>query len=124
MPAKPAGGGGRPGGRRARGPARLAVVACVEFCLWDAWDDATNFQRNYSIGEVEVVDGVIYHKSEYRERRNHFAYLASSEPVVGFDTQREAFLGPYRGWDSPAALERGQLSNSTAHRWQPSGARQ
>ena len=104
--------------------ARLAVVACVEFCLWDAWDDATNFQRNYSIGEVEVVDGVIYHKSEYRERRNHFAYLASSEPVGGFDTQREAFLGPYRGWDSPAALEHGQLSNSIAHGWQPIGALQ
>ncbi len=73
-------------------------------------DDATNFQRNYSVGEVEVVDGVIYHKTEYRERRDHFAYLACSEPVTGFDTQREAFLGAYRGWDSPAAVEAGQMS--------------
>jgi cellobiose phosphorylase len=105
-------------------PARLSLVACVEFCLWDAWDDATNFQRNYSIGEVEVVDGVIYHVSEYRERRNHFAYFAASEPVVGFDTQREAFLGAYRGWDSPAALEGGELSGSIAHGWQPIGALQ
>ncbi|TET37004.1 MAG: glycosyl transferase [Anaerolineales bacterium] len=104
--------------------AQLSVYSAVEFNLWDAMDDATNFQRNLSIGEVEVVDGVIYHKTEYRERRNHFAYLACSEPVVGFDTQREAFLGPYRGWDSPAAVEAGQLSASIAHGWQPIGAQQ
>ncbi|MEJ2354058.1 MAG: glycosyl transferase, partial [Anaerolineales bacterium] len=85
---------------------------------------ATNFQRNYSIGEVEVVDGVIYHKSEYRERRNHFAYLACSERLAGFDTQREAFLGSYRGWDSPAAVGAGQMSNSIAYGWQPIGAQQ
>jgi cellobiose phosphorylase len=105
-------------------PAQLSVYSAVEFNLWDAMDDATNFQRNYSIGEVEVLDGIIYHKTEYRERRNHFAYLACSEPIVGFDTQREAFLGPYRGWDSPSAVEAGQLSGSIAHGWQPIGAQQ
>ena len=104
------------------GPATLSVFSAVEFCLWDAQDDATNFQRNYSIGEVEVVDGVIYHKSEYRERRNHFAYFACSEPLAGFDTQRETFLGSYRGWDSPRAVEEGQMSNSLALGWQPIGA--
>jgi len=106
------------------GPANLSIFSAVEFCLWDAQDDATNFQRNYSIGEVEVVDGVIYHKSEYRERRNHFAYFACSEQLVGFDTQREAFLGSYRGWDSPRAVEEGQMSNSLAVGWQPIGAQQ
>jgi cellobiose phosphorylase len=90
--------------------------------LWDALDDATNFQRNFSTGEVEIVDEVIYHKTEYRERRNHFAYLACSEPLAGFDTQREAFLGPYRGWESPQCVKNGQLSNSIAHGWQPIGA--
>jgi cellobiose phosphorylase len=94
----------------------------VEFCLWDALDDATNFQRNYSIGEVEFVDEVIYHISEYRERRNHFAYLACSEQLAGFDTQRDAFLGPYRGWDSPVGVENGRLSESIARGWQPVGA--
>jgi cellobiose phosphorylase len=104
--------------------ADLAVFSAIEFCLWDAMDDATNFQRNYSIGEVEVVDGVIYHKSEYRERRNHFAYLACSEQLAGFDTQREAFLGSYRGWEAPAAVESGKMSASIAHGWQPVGAQQ
>ena len=102
--------------------ANLSIFATVEFCLWDAMDDATNFQRNYSVGEVEVVDEVIYHKTEYRERRNHFAFLACSERLAGFDTDREAFLGSYRGWDSPAGVESGTLTNSIAHGWQPIGA--
>ena len=102
----------------------LSVYSAIEFNLWDAMDDATNFQRNYSIGEVEVVDGIIYHKSEYRERRNHFAYLACSEPVTGHETQRTDFLGTYNGWDSPAAMAKDQLSNSIAHGWQPVGVQQ
>ncbi len=102
--------------------ANLSIFGTIEFCLWDAMDDATNFQRNYSVGEVEVMDGVIYHKTEYRERRNHFAYFTCSENLAGFDTDRETFLGPYHGWDSPAAVEMGHLSNSIAHGWQPVGA--
>ena len=102
--------------------ADLSIFSAIEFCLWDANDDATNFQRNYSIGEVEVSDGVIYHKSEYRERRNHFAYFACSEPLKGFETQRETFLGGYRGWDSPMVVEAGKTSDSIAHGWQPMGS--
>ena len=109
--------------RNERGePADLSVFSSVEFCLWDAQDDATNFQRNYSTGEVEVDGGVIYHKTEYRERRDHFAYFACSEPLAGFDTQREEFLGPYRGWDRPLAVERGESANSVARGWAPHGS--
>jgi cellobiose phosphorylase len=102
--------------------AEVSVFSSVEFALWDAQDDTTNFQRNYSTGEVEVVGGVIYHKTEYRERRDHFAYFACSEPLAGFETQREAFLGPYRGFHEPLAVERGELGNSIAHGWSPHGA--
>jgi cellobiose phosphorylase len=102
--------------------ADLSLFSAIEFCLWDANDDTTNFQRNYSIGQVEVVDDVIYHKTEYRERRDHFAYFACSEKPVGFDTVREEFLGPYRGWDEPAVLENGVSCNSIAHGWQPIGS--
>src|SRR5512138_667437 len=100
----------------------LSLFSAVEFCLWDANDDATNYQRNYSIGQMEIVDQVIYHKTEYRERRDHFAYFACSEPLTGFDTQRETFLGSYRGWDSPAVVERGAALDSIAHGWQPIGS--
>ena len=103
-------------------PANLSVFSSVEFCLWDAQDDATNFQRNLSTGEVEIEDGVIYHKTEYRERRNHFAFFACSEELTGFDTQRDVFLGPYRGWDNPAAVEHGCSFNSVAHGWAPMGS--
>jgi cellobiose phosphorylase len=104
--------------------ATISIFATVEFCLWDAQDDATNFQRNLSTGEVEVEDGAIYYKTEYRERRDHFAYFTCSRLTAGFDTQRELFLGPYRGWDKPAAVEAGQLTNSVAHGWSPIGAHQ
>ncbi len=107
---------------RRRQPARLSIFSSIEFCLWDAQDDATNFQRNFSTGQIEIVDEVIYHKTEYRERRNHFAYFACSEKLAGFDTQRDTFLGACRSWDNPAAVERGKSFNSVAHGWSPHGS--
>jgi cellobiose phosphorylase len=102
--------------------ADLSVFSLIEFCLWDAWDDATNYQRNFNIGQVEVEDEVIYHKTEYRERRDHFAYFACSEPLAGFDTQREDFLGPYRGWEDPVVVAQGQSADSHALGWAPIGS--
>jgi cellobiose phosphorylase len=102
--------------------AHLSLFSSIEFCLWDAQGDATNFQRNFSIGEVEIQDGVIYHKTEYRERRDHFAFFACSAELAGFDTQRDVFLGPYRSWDRPAAVEQGCSFNSLAHGWAPMGS--
>jgi cellobiose phosphorylase len=102
--------------------AQLSLFSAVEFCLWDAWDDATNLQRNLSIGEVEVDGGVICHTTEYRERRSHFAYFACSSVLSGFDTDRDRFLGPYRGWDRPQVVEQGRSGNSIAHGWAPCGS--
>lgn len=99
----------------------LSTFSSVEFCFWEAHDDATNFQRNLNIGELEVENSVIFHKTEYRERRNHFAFFASSEPLVGFETQRESFLGPYRGWENPQAVENDQTNNSIRVGWSPVG---
>lgn len=102
--------------------ANISLFSSIEFCLWDAQDDATNYQRNFNIGEVEVEDGIIYHKTEYRERRDHFAYFGCSAAIAGFDTQREAFLGAYRGWDNPAVVARGRSTDSIAHGWAPIGS--
>lgn len=102
--------------------ASLSAFSLIEFCLWDAQDDATNFQRNFSTGQVEMEHGVIYHKTEYRERRDHYAYFACSSEITGFDTQRESFLGPYHGWDSPAVVETGKSTNSLAHGFAPIGS--
>jgi cellobiose phosphorylase len=103
-------------------PTDISIFSSVEFSLWDAQDDATNFQRNFNTGEVEIKDGVIYHKTEYRERRDHFAFFACSRELDGFDTQRDVFLGPYRGWENPAAVERGRSFDSEAHGWSPIGS--
>ncbi len=102
--------------------AQLSVFSAIEFCLWDAQDDASNFQRNFSTGQVEIENGVIYHKTEYRERRDHFAYFACSPKPAGYDTQRDVFLGRYRSWNNPAAVERGRSFNSVAHGWAPIGS--
>jgi cellobiose phosphorylase len=102
--------------------ADLSVFSLVEFALWDAYDDFTNYQRNLNIGEVEVMGSTIIHKTEYRERRNHFASFTCSKDISGFDTQREAFLGPYRGWEHPQVVEEGISKNSIAHGWSPIGS--
>ena len=103
-------------------PKELDLFSLVEWCLWDANDDATNFQRNYSIGEVEVEDSVIYHKTEYRERRDHYALWWCNRGVAGFDTSREAFCGTYGGPAMPQAVKAGQCTGSAAHGWQPIAA--
>ena len=96
----------------------------VEFCLWDANDDATNFQRNYSIGEVEVTEKAIYHKTEYRERRNHFAVFWTDRKPDAFDTARDAFIGVYGSPARPQAVFGDGCTNSIAHGWAPVAAMQ
>ncbi|MCH5257359.1 MAG: glycosyl transferase [Lachnospiraceae bacterium] len=102
----------------------LSVFSYVEWCLWNADDDMKNFQRNLSTGEVEVIDSTIYHKTEYRERRNHYAVYSVNAPIDGFDTSRDAFLGAYRGADKPIAVENGKCSNSIASGWSPIASHQ
>ncbi len=102
----------------------LEVFPFVEFCLWDAVDDSTNFQRNFSTGEVEVEAGAIYHKTEYRERRNRYAVFWADRPFQGFDTAREAFMGSYGSPAAPEAVLRGACAGSAAQGWAPVGAMQ
>ena len=100
-------------------PKTFSLFSYVEWCLWNADDDMKNFQRNLSIGEVEIENSVIYHKTEYRERRDHFAFYGVNAPIDGFDTSRDAFLGAYRGNDHPQVVEKGACSNSVASGWSP-----
>ena len=100
----------------------IDLFSFVEFCLWDAMDDSSNFQRNYSTGVVEVEGSVIYHKTEYRERRNHYAVFYANKPVDSFDTSRDSFMGVYGSPKAPAAVVNGKCGNSIAHGWQPVGA--
>lgn len=98
---------------------KLQLFSFVEWCLWNAATDMENFQRNFSTGEVEVEGSVIYHKTEYRERRDHYAFYSVNQPIQGFDTDRESFFGLYNGFDEPEAVLEGKSRNSVAHGWSP-----
>jgi cellobiose phosphorylase len=102
----------------------LSLFSYVEWCLWNADDDSRNFQRNLSTGEVEVIGSTIYHKTEYRERRNHYAIYTVNTKVDGFDTIRESFIGTYNGADKPEAVIAGKCTNSMASGWAPVAAHQ
>ena len=98
---------------------KITLFSFIEFCLWDAQDDMTNFQRNFNTGEVEVKDSVIYHKTEYKERRNHYAFYSVNEKITGFDSDRESFIGLYNGFDAPDVVVNGKSKNSVADGWSP-----
>ncbi len=95
------------------------LFSFVEFCLWNAYDDMTNFQRNFNTGEIEVEENVIYHKTEYRERRNHYSFYSVNQPIAGFDTDRESFIGLYNGLHNPLTVANGKSNNSMADGWSP-----
>jgi len=97
----------------------IKLFSFVEWALWNAATDMENFQRNFSTGEVEIDGSVIYHKTEYKERRDHFAYYSVNAPVNGFDTDRESFFGLYNGFDEPQVVTEGKPRMSEAHGWSP-----
>jgi cellobiose phosphorylase len=105
----------------------VTLFSFVEFCLWNAQDDQTNYQRNLSIGEVEIEnDGpygsAIYHKTEYRERRDHYAVYAVNAQATGFDTDRDTFVGAYNGLGEAAVPAAGKSASSVASGWYPIGS--
>ena len=102
----------------------FSLFSYVEFCLWNAMDDMTNFQRNLSIGEVEIEDSTIYHKTEYRERRNHYSFFTVNTSVDGFDTSRDDFLGAYNSNAIPDAVRECKCHNSIASGWYPAAVHQ
>ncbi|HEX2870710.1 MAG TPA: glycosyl transferase [Polyangiaceae bacterium] len=95
------------------------LFSFAEWCLWNAADDSANFQRNFSTGEVEVDGSTLYHKTEYRERRDHYALYHVNAPIAGFDTDRETFFGLYNGFGEPDVVAAGESKNSVASGWSP-----
>ena len=103
-------------------PKTLRLTAAVEWCLWNAVDDSTNFQRNLNIGELEAEGSVIYHKTEYRERRDHYGYYGVNVPLAGFDTDRDLFLGQFGSYADPRAVREGRTADTVAHGGAPMAA--
>ena len=108
---------------------QLKLFSYAEWCLWNAATDGENFQRNLSTGEVEIERSAIshqhsaftaiYHKTEYKERRNHYAYYSVNCAADGYDTDRETFVGLYNDLSEPSAVSRQHSEDSLAHGWSP-----
>ena len=97
----------------------FTLFSFLEWCLWNAEDDSTNFQRNFNTGEVEVEGSTLFHKTEYKERRDHFAFYTVNADIAGYDCDRESFMGLYNGFDKPNAVVEGKSNNSKADGWSP-----
>ena len=97
----------------------IKLFSFTEWCLWNAAADMENFQRNFSTGEVEIEGSILYHKTEYKERRNHYAYYSVNAPIQGYDTDRESFFGLYNGFEDPQVVKEGIPKNTVAHGWSP-----
>ncbi len=95
------------------------LFSFTEWALWNAVTDMENFQRNFSTGEVEIDGSTIYHKTEYRERRNHYAFYSVNAPIDGYDTDRESFMGLHNGFHEPEVVLEGKSRMSEAHGWSP-----
>ena len=102
----------------------LTVFSFVEFCFYEALNDMSNYQRTYSIGEVEVEGSAIYHTTEFRERRDHYTLFGCTRPIDGFDTSRDAFVGVHNGLHEATVPFTGRSSGSIAHGWNPIGSHQ
>ena len=100
-------------------PKEFKFFSFLEWCLWNAEDDSTNFQRNFNTGEVEVEGSTLFHKTEYKERRDHFAFYTVNSEIEGYDCDRETFMGLYNGFGNPQAVLAGKANNSKADGWSP-----
>ncbi len=100
----------------------LSTFSFVEFCLWDALNDMTDYQYNLNIGETEVEDSMIYHLSRFRVEKSYFGYFHCNRDISGFETQRQDFLGLYGDLSSPRAVSEGKMNNSIACGWAPVGS--
>lgn len=98
---------------------KLKLFSFTEWALWNAAADMENFQRNFSTGEVEIDGSTLYHKTEYRERRNHYAFYSVNAPIDGYDTDRESFMGLHNGFHEPKVVLDGKPTMSHAHGWSP-----
>jgi N,N'-diacetylchitobiose phosphorylase len=110
---------------RSRKPRQLSVFSYAEFAAeWNMFNDQLNLQYVAYIAQAEWKDGVIEASSCARlpEDAANFANRDQSRwwwmtqlggRVVGYELDRGKFLGPYRSYHNPLAVERGAAGNST-----------
>jgi cellobiose phosphorylase len=97
----------------------ISLFTYVEFCLWDAVNDMTDFQYNLNIGQTKYRGNAIYHVTNHHAHQPCFAWFWSSKAVASWDGVRQAFIGPYRSESNPIAVEKGRCHGELAVGWGP-----
>ena len=96
-----------------RRPRRLRTFSYVEFSNWNAEADLNNLDWGQHVLHSRVEKGTIYMEAAFRPTTTFFS---SSLPPLGFDTDREVFIGSYRDLSNPIVVEKGLPCNSQAAR--------
>ena len=105
---------------------RLRLFTFVEYANhWKLNQDIVNLQYTQYVLKMDVKENIIEHGInvnlphdsddivEGASSKYTFLGLAGA-PVTGYDTDRDAFLGSYRDYRNPLAVEKGECSQSKA----------
>ena len=105
----------------------IDIFTYVEYASeWHGWHDAFNLQYSQYIVNCSVEDGILNvgistnlpevpERFEFRDQSRHSFLTLVGATHSGFDTDREAFLGPYRTYSNPLVVERGETTQSLAY---------
>jgi cellobiose phosphorylase len=100
---------------------------------WNALDDLLNLQYVQYTAQMKVIDGIIDHGTnvnippmpdnfEEKDQGRHTFQAVVGARIIGYDTNREVFIGPYRSYSNPIAVEKGKCNNSLAYGDNPCGS--
>jgi cellobiose phosphorylase len=91
----------------------LRTFSYVEFGYWDTNIDQHNLDWGSHIVHSDYQEGVIKTFTQFRPTTTFFT---SNRSPLGFDTDREVFIGRYHDLSNPLVVEQGQPMNSLAPR--------
>lgn len=94
-------------------PRYLRSFTYAEFSYWDAIVDQQNMDWGMHILSSRQHAGVLKTSTVFRPT---VSFFSSNRPPIGFDTDREVFVGPCRDLSNPRTVESGEPGNSQAPR--------
>ena len=95
---------------------KLKIFTYLEFCLWHAEMDMTDFQYTLNIASAVNDGNMLFHQTGYAPKSGRFglSYFGCSSKISGYDCDRESFIGAYRSESNPVVVESGKSLNSIA----------
>ncbi|MBN2499587.1 MAG: hypothetical protein JXB38_02405 [Anaerolineales bacterium] len=108
-------------------PRQLSAFTFCEFTnQWNTFQDRVNLQYSLFIVRGERLDDMLRISiqdnlapapgEEIENDVSNQAWMALvGAPLAGYDTSREAFLGPYRSYHNPLVVEQGRATNSDTY---------